>query len=77
MGRRLTRVERVMARLHADLGRSPAVSEDFCSRPLGTYKPPAPHARQQVSIGGNVHTDGIVKTDSRTTAQVLHDMVYK
>jgi hypothetical protein len=72
MGRRLTRVERVMRALPYA---RPASTENFCNAPLGTWQLPGPHPGGMVSIGGNVHTDLLPRSDNRTTAQVIADMV--
>jgi len=75
MGRRLTKVERVMARL--PLYNRPESSENFSSRPLGTWQLPAPHPGGMVSFGGgdNPHTALTPRSDNRTTAQVIAEMV--
>ena len=76
MGRRLTRVERASKALHDESDRVGRRSdEDFCSRPLGDWKPPAPHAPQMVSLGHSVHHDLVVKSDYRTTADLISQMV--
>ena len=72
MGRRLTRVERVMAALPRDDFRAREVN--FCSSPLGDWQLPGPHSHREVSLGGSVR-NSIPKADNRTTAEVIADMV--
>jgi hypothetical protein len=74
MGRRLSKVERVMRQLPYA---RPASSENLSSAPLGSWQLPAPHRGSMVSFGGgdNPHTALTPLSDNRTTAQVIADMV--
>jgi hypothetical protein len=54
-----------------------ALNTNYCNAPLGAWQPAAPHASLLVSLGGNVHTDLVVKSDNRTTAEVIAGMIGK
>jgi hypothetical protein len=73
MSRKLTRVERLNRALHAHDRPSGYLNP---STPLGSWQPPGPHAGGIVGFGGgNVHTDRIVRSDNRSTQQVIADMI--
>lgn len=70
----LPRAMRVSRNLHArDMLHASEVAQ--LQRPQGTWKLPGPHPREVASVGGNVHRDLIVQTDTRTTLQVIDDMM--
>ena len=80
MSCRPSRVERVTRGLNVDPLLTMAQPKvDFWSqhgvKQHSHWTPPAPHARQEVSIGANVQTDRIVQSDNRTTAEVIADMM--
>jgi hypothetical protein len=79
MGRRLTKVEREAGINYAGppyRNPGPTASQVvYGSDRPGSWQMPGPHARQQVIIGGDVHRDLIVKSDNRSTAEVIADLV--
>jgi hypothetical protein len=79
MSRRLTRVEREAGINYSGPAyRNPGPTANevvYGSDKPGTWKLPGPHASAIVSIGGSVHHDLIVKSDNRSTAQVIADLV--
>jgi hypothetical protein len=79
MGRRLTKVERDAGINYAGppyRNPGPTASQVvYGSDKPGSWQMPGPHAPQMVSIGASVHHDRAVKTDTRTTSQVIVDMI--
>ena len=79
MGRRLTKAERAYGINYsrpAYHNPGPTANEVlYGSDKPGTWRMPGPHAPAIVSIGGSVHHDLAVKTDNRTTAEYIADMI--
>jgi hypothetical protein len=78
LGRRLTRVERAAGIDYSGPPyRNPGPTANqvvYGSDTPGSWRLPGPHARHEVSIGGNIH-DTVPKTDARSTAEVIAAMV--